>query len=839
MDKSQSSTAIRLFMILLAAAVLFGLVAYYNSVKSGNERFGSGDGVGYTGPGTNASNMTSFGINDPSQIDPAVGPVQPSGGFSTANAASFVATPSPQPIEPIGNEKYLPVGMNEGGGVPVDPFPQDRTKPDELLPRDAVNTKWAQANPAGQGDIGDQNLLTSGYHLGFDTQGNSLRNASLDLRSEPSNPRNNAPMNGVLENVDNAASKLWRHIGTCAAVCLVVALVLWYVASAVLALWTEWWQNQIPSFSAKVSGVSASSDDVAYPPSQDEAQQTTPLATAVGATLAKTTALYGPYNAAMKRFAASRNETADDLVGSQILSRSDDDYLYPRRGSPLMRFRPSTDADDVSPMAQAQPGAPGRVRRRCPPAALLLLVPVPGRGRGPGRTALRPVHADDGPHGRGVQAREPVVVPFADAGRQGARGLVRPRALQPGACEVPGVSAALHGTGRDPAAAAAKRPAEGRGRRGAAADLALFLGPPLRTVRRPGEVRVVGARQGSGLGRARGRGVRRYRAGPLASSRFRARAGAGTRPDAVVPELFSVSRQTMLSERVRADLERNSSSRNSSWTTGEVLACADRTMRSALIDASCAEHRLLTAGSIGGDAFKSALLRADEAIATAYAHRAFARERGTDAVIDRRSSLGEEISSLLSSRPRTPQVTSGHTLNKTMGEDSGVPVDECNCCLQDVWTTYFHDPADPKWTLDSYVRLADAATVQDAMEICRSLHDLVSRGMFFMMREHVFPCWDDSHNIDGGCLSIKVPAEHAADAWALMVKRAVGETMAIDANAWSLVNGISISPKRGFCILKVWTSDANMCGREHFRIPEDYRGEVVFRSNRENISSGR
>jgi hypothetical protein len=44
-------------------------------------------------------------------------------------------------------------------------------------------------NPAGQGDVKDQNYLTAGYHVGVNTVGQTLRNANLQLRSEPPNPQ--------------------------------------------------------------------------------------------------------------------------------------------------------------------------------------------------------------------------------------------------------------------------------------------------------------------------------------------------------------------------------------------------------------------------------------------------------------------------------------------------------------------------------------------------------------------------------------------------------------------------------------------------------------------------
>ena len=156
--------------------------------------------------------------------------------------------------------------------------------------------------------------------------------------------------------------------------------------------------------------------------------------------------------------------------------------------------------------------------------------------------------------------------------------------------------------------------------------------------------------------------------------------------------------------------------------------------------------------------------------------------------------------------------------------------------LQDVWSFYFHDPDDPAWTLESYRRIGDAASVEDVWELQAAIAPHAASGMFFAMREHVFPCWDDKHNIEGGCLSIKVPIDAAPAAWELLLKRAVGETLVADPARGASLNGVSISPKRGVCIAKLWMADdTHSTTRAAFRLPDDYRGEVVYRSNRENM----
>jgi hypothetical protein len=69
-------------------------------------------------------------------------------------------------------------------------YPRDRLTAEDLLPKDAADSKWARINPSGSGNVGDQNYLTAGYHVGVNTVGQSLRNANLQLRSEIPNPQN-------------------------------------------------------------------------------------------------------------------------------------------------------------------------------------------------------------------------------------------------------------------------------------------------------------------------------------------------------------------------------------------------------------------------------------------------------------------------------------------------------------------------------------------------------------------------------------------------------------------------------------------------------------------------
>lgn len=62
--------------------------------------------------------------------------------------------------------------------------------PNELLPID-TNSKWAALNPVNmnQGSILNGDMLQAGYHIGLDTIGQTLKNANLQLRSDPIIPK--------------------------------------------------------------------------------------------------------------------------------------------------------------------------------------------------------------------------------------------------------------------------------------------------------------------------------------------------------------------------------------------------------------------------------------------------------------------------------------------------------------------------------------------------------------------------------------------------------------------------------------------------------------------------
>jgi len=108
--------------------------------------------------------------------------------YKNTNAAYSGAV---RPSEPLGhNEVFASANgvQTSMPGIPSSCSNPNVQNPAELLPKD-TNSQWAQLNPSGKGELANVNLLKAGYHIGIDTIGQTLRNANLQIRSEPPNPQ--------------------------------------------------------------------------------------------------------------------------------------------------------------------------------------------------------------------------------------------------------------------------------------------------------------------------------------------------------------------------------------------------------------------------------------------------------------------------------------------------------------------------------------------------------------------------------------------------------------------------------------------------------------------------
>lgn len=189
----------RVVLIVLAAVVLFALINYYNSKQkaSQTEKFYE-EAVAQqmkaqSGPqqvlGSKPIASTPAMANEPSTARPSKNSLLIDDAAGSKEKVDGIA-----PSDPLGDSDFRAVDFSTNK-LPSDCFPKDRLTSEDLLPKDAANSKWAQVNPAGQGDVSNQNFLTAGWSIGINTISGTLRNANLQLRSEPPNPRGAWPIN--------------------------------------------------------------------------------------------------------------------------------------------------------------------------------------------------------------------------------------------------------------------------------------------------------------------------------------------------------------------------------------------------------------------------------------------------------------------------------------------------------------------------------------------------------------------------------------------------------------------------------------------------------------------
>ena len=130
--------------------------------------------------------------------------------------------------------------------------------------------------------------------------------------------------------------------------------------------------------------------------------------------------------------------------------------------------------------------------------------------------------------------------------------------------------------------------------------------------------------------------------------------------------------------------------------------------------------------------------------------------------------------------------------------------------LSDKWTLWAHLPHNTDWTLKSYIPIYTFTTIEETVAITESLPStLVENCMLFIMRQGVNPIWEDPKNRDGGCFSYKVLNKNVAKAWSELTYRIVGGSISTGTPFINSVTGITISPKKNFCIIKIWMTNCN------------------------------
>lgn len=118
-----------------------------------------------------------------------------------------------------------------------------------------------------------------------------------------------------------------------------------------------------------------------------------------------------------------------------------------------------------------------------------------------------------------------------------------------------------------------------------------------------------------------------------------------------------------------------------------------------------------------------------------------------------------------------------------------------------------HDISEKDWSINGYKKLCKIENVSQFWRVFNNFSKLGVKFMhFFLMKDGVEPIWEDPENRNGGICSFRIEFTNAMEIWQYLNIRLVLETLTV---VESDINGVSISPKNNWAIIKIWNKDCN------------------------------
>jgi len=130
---------------------------------------------------------------------------------------------------------------------------------------------------------------------------------------------------------------------------------------------------------------------------------------------------------------------------------------------------------------------------------------------------------------------------------------------------------------------------------------------------------------------------------------------------------------------------------------------------------------------------------------------------------------------------------------------------ESKTLLSDKWVLWAHLPHDTDWSLSSYIKVMVITNLEDLVMIQEVIPEkMVKNCMLFLMKKDVNPTWEDPKNKEGGCFSFKIMNKNVITSWNKLLIKMVTNNISKNDDFLNSITGVTISPKKTFCIVKLW-----------------------------------
>lgn len=143
-----------------------------------------------------------------------------------------------------------------------------------------------------------------------------------------------------------------------------------------------------------------------------------------------------------------------------------------------------------------------------------------------------------------------------------------------------------------------------------------------------------------------------------------------------------------------------------------------------------------------------------------------------------------------------------------------------------------HDIHSKDWSINGYSKLCSLENISDFWKLFNNLNKLGYKiNNFFLMKDDTDPTWEHINNRDGGICSLRIEITEAINTYEDLCTRLMCNILT---NNYSDINGISISPKNNWAIIKIWNKSTNndLSKTLTIDILEKYKnGSIKYKAN--------
>jgi hypothetical protein len=138
------------------------------------------------------------------------------------------------------------------------------------------------------------------------------------------------------------------------------------------------------------------------------------------------------------------------------------------------------------------------------------------------------------------------------------------------------------------------------------------------------------------------------------------------------------------------------------------------------------------------------------------------------------------------------------------------PKEENELPLNTKWLIWIHPSESKDFSPMSYAKLTDINNVSSFWKFMNNFEKLdYKNNQFYLMRQGIFPIWEDNHNRYGSTISYRydISQKICMDFWIDICMLAVNEILYDDMND---ITGLSFTTKNNWVMIKVWNSNGNV-----------------------------